>query len=457
MDVRKSFTDAGYITIGLGVMGFQQAQVRRRQLQQRVQTTGDCVAGRARERAGPSRTPRAATSTPRPVRPRTAPRAPSPRRSSRVQELATEVTTRVEPVRRAGAGDRRRAARAGRPGDRAGRGTRARALHQRRLTAHRPHDLPIGGSPRGAADLARSVSLPHVLAALAGGVGAARFLAGLVRAVPPADDRRDRQHRRRRGVPRPVRLARPRLGHVHARRRVEPRAGLGTRRRDLRHARGAPRATRADTWFRLGDKDLATHLYRTQRLRAGATLSRGDTARSRRAWGLEVRLLPMTDDPVRTRITARDADGTARELHDAGVVRARARRARGDRGATSPAPTDARPRRACSTRSARADTVLVCPSNPVISIGPILAVPGIRDALRRRREPGRRREPDRRRRAGEGSGRPADAAARHRGVVRRRRPGVRRVLQHARDRRGRRRPRAGSRSRPASTRSSPTR
>ena len=48
MDVRKSLTDAGYITIGLGVMGYQQAQARGRQLHDRVQSTGDCVAGRAR-------------------------------------------------------------------------------------------------------------------------------------------------------------------------------------------------------------------------------------------------------------------------------------------------------------------------------------------------------------------------------------------------------------------------
>ena len=89
-----------------------------------------------------------------------------------------------------------------------------------------------------------------------------------------------------------------------------------------------------------------------------------------------------------------------------------------------------------------ADTILVCPWNPVISIGPILAVPGVRDVLVAAARPRRRREPDHRRRAGEGPGRPAHGPARHRGVVRRRRPRVPRVLRHARDRH-RRRGRAG--------------
>ena len=74
MDVRKSFTDAGYIAVGLGVMGFQRAQVRRRQLQEHVQSAGSCVATRpASCRTGSVRT--AATSTARPVRRAASPKA----------------------------------------------------------------------------------------------------------------------------------------------------------------------------------------------------------------------------------------------------------------------------------------------------------------------------------------------------------------------------------------------
>ena len=90
MDVRKSFTDAGYIAIGLGVMGFQQAQVRGRQLQERVQSTGDCVADRAREAPGPRRQPRVATSTPGHVRPRDRAEGTVTQTVSRVQGIATE-------------------------------------------------------------------------------------------------------------------------------------------------------------------------------------------------------------------------------------------------------------------------------------------------------------------------------------------------------------------------------
>ena len=91
-------------------------------------------------------------------------------------------------------------------------------------------------------------------------------------------------------------------------------------------------------------------------------------------------------------------------------------------GARSTAPTPPGPRPACSTRSRTADTIVICPSNPVISIGPILAVPGIRDVLVARRDRVVGGQPDRRRRAGEGPGRPADGPARHRRLVRRRRP-----------------------------------
>ncbi len=139
----------------------------------------------------------------------------------------------------------------------------------------------------------------------------------------------------------------------------------------------------APTWFRLGDRDLATHLYRTELLRKGATLSEA-TERITRAWGVGSRLLPMSDDPVSTRITVRTAAGGTTELRmQEWFVRERSGppvvAVRFD-GAD-----EARPAPGVLEALDQADTVLICPSNPVISIGPILAVGGVRETLRRRR------------------------------------------------------------------------
>jgi LPPG:FO 2-phospho-L-lactate transferase len=137
------------------------------------------------------------------------------------------------------------------------------------------------------------------------------------------------------------------------------------------------------TWFRLGDKDIATHLYRSERLRAGAPLSQV-TAEITRAWGLDITLLPMTDDRVCTRITVRRDDGRTEEL-------AMQEWFVGER-ASSPVVSvrfdgaeQARPAPGVLDALHGAETIVICPSNPVISIGPILAIPGVRDALVARR------------------------------------------------------------------------
>lgn len=145
------------------------------------------------------------------------------------------------------------------------------------------------------------------------------------------------------------------------------------------------RAIGGVTWFQLGDRDLATHLFRTQRLSEGATLSEV-TAELARARGVATRLLPMSDDPVRTRVTLADPPpGTAAEVafqdyfvrlaHDVAVASIRFEGA----GAAAPAP-------GVLDAIASAERVLCCPSNPVVSIGPILAVPGVLDALVARRD-----------------------------------------------------------------------
>jgi LPPG:FO 2-phospho-L-lactate transferase len=133
-------------------------------------------------------------------------------------------------------------------------------------------------------------------------------------------------------------------------------------------ALGAPR------WFALGDRDLATHLARTAALRGGEPLS-GVTARLAARLGVAARLLPMSDEPVRTLVQTTEARLTFQEY----FVR--------DKALGEVVAVDyvgaaaARPAPGVLTAIADADLVVVCPSNPVTSIGPILAVPGIVPAL----------------------------------------------------------------------------
>lgn len=222
-----------------------------------------------------------------------------------------------------------------------------------------------------------------MLVALAGGVGAARFLSGLVDVVDPgevtavvntADD--DVFH----GL-----YVSPDLDSVTytlaGAHNVEQGWGLAGETFatiDALDRYGVP------TWFRLGDRDLATHLYRTQRLHAGASLTTV-TAEITEAWGLRTRLLPMTDDRVSTRIESVDGHGTpiVFRMQEWFV---RERTTPPVRGVSFEGAVAAAPAPGVLDALEQADTIIICPSNPVISIGPILAVPGIRDALERRRD-----------------------------------------------------------------------
>ncbi len=132
-------------------------------------------------------------------------------------------------------------------------------------------------------------------------------------------------------------------------------------------------------WFNLGDRDLATHIYRTDQLRQGKTLSQvADSIR--RALGVKSGILPMSDEPVRTMIGTRRGWLQFQEY----LVKLRAKpvvrkiRFEGSKKA-KPAPGVLECLR-------RADGIVICPSNPVISIGPILAVRGIRETLQARRD-----------------------------------------------------------------------
>ena len=134
------------------------------------------------------------------------------------------------------------------------------------------------------------------------------------------------------------------------------------------------------TWFRLGDRDLVTHLARTAWLRAGWPLSRV-TATLARAHGVRARVLPMTDAPVRTFVHTEHGRLSFQEYLVHRRARGRVRRVEiaGARGA--------RPAPGVLAALAHADAIVIAPSNPLVSIGPVLAVPGIRRALARRRAP----------------------------------------------------------------------
>lgn len=135
-----------------------------------------------------------------------------------------------------------------------------------------------------------------------------------------------------------------------------------------------------DAWFWLGDQDLGTHIVRTMWLAEGLPLS-VISERIRTALGVAPRILPMTDDRVRTRFVT--ADGTEREFQEYFV-----RHHHSEEVATISfeGAADARPAPGVLEAIAGAERIVICPSNPVISIGPILAVPGIREALRAARD-----------------------------------------------------------------------
>lgn len=210
---------------------------------------------------------------------------------------------------------------------------------------------------------------------LAGGVGAARFLRGLTAVLDPeritavVNVGDDLEHLGLRICPDLDSITYWLGGVVH------PTQQWG--RADESHVvAGELERLGHEPWFTLGDRDLAVHLHRTARLRSGASLTTV-TDEVRRAFGVEVRLLPVTDDPVATHLTTVDG----RDLHFQEYwVRERARVEVTDvrlDGAEA-----ARPAPGVVEAILDADVVLVAPSNPVVSIDTLLAVPGVREAVR---------------------------------------------------------------------------
>lgn len=134
-----------------------------------------------------------------------------------------------------------------------------------------------------------------------------------------------------------------------------------------------------EVWFRLGDRDLGTHLHRTGRLRSGVPLSTV-TAEVTRRFGLAIRLLPVTDDPLRTFLTLRDGREVAFQEYFVKLGHAVAVTAVRFEGAST---AHAAPGVLEVLESAQ--RILIAPSNPIVSIGPILAVPGVGPILEHRR------------------------------------------------------------------------
>jgi LPPG:FO 2-phospho-L-lactate transferase len=127
-------------------------------------------------------------------------------------------------------------------------------------------------------------------------------------------------------------------------------------------------------WFNVGDRDLATHLARTQLLRSGRTLTQA-TAEIAAALGVQSRILPMSDARVETRVATPDRELSFQEYFVRERYRPEVRRVRfanAERATPAPGVLEA---------ISSADAVVLAPSNPITSIGPILAVPGLREAL----------------------------------------------------------------------------
>lgn len=218
-----------------------------------------------------------------------------------------------------------------------------------------------------------------MIVALAGGVGAARFLDGLVRVVQPQEvfvigNTGDDAEIHGLHVSPDLDTVTYTLAGL-----ADPVHGWGLLG-DTFHNLAALRTLGAETWFQLGDRDLATHIRRTERLRAGAKLS--DVTREiSAALGVKSAIVPMSDDPVRTMVETRAG---LLDFQDY-FVRRRTRDA--VRNVRFQGAERAKPAAGVLDAIRRAEVVVFCPSNPVISIGPILAVPGIRQALERRRGP----------------------------------------------------------------------
>jgi LPPG:FO 2-phospho-L-lactate transferase len=217
-----------------------------------------------------------------------------------------------------------------------------------------------------------------VIVVLAGGVGAARFLQGVLCHVPQREitvisNTGDDLEFFGLHVSPDVDIVIYTLAGE-----INPQRGFGLAL-DTQNVVGGLARFGHEAWFGLGDRDLATALHRTWRLGQGATLSEV-TAEIARAYGLELQILPMSDQPVRTRVRTPAGllafqDYFVRRRTEDEVL-----------GIEFDGLAEALPAPGLREAIAAADAILIAPSNPFVSVGPILALPGIRAAMQARRD-----------------------------------------------------------------------
>ncbi|GCE24653.1 LPPG--FO 2-phospho-L-lactate transferase [Dictyobacter alpinus] len=212
-----------------------------------------------------------------------------------------------------------------------------------------------------------------MIAVLAGGVGAARFLQGLVQVVPEEEitvitNTGDDRLFYGLNVSPDTDIVMYTLAGL-----VDEKNGWGIRN-DTFHTMQQLTSYGHEDWFALGDRDLATHIHRTARLREGKTLSEvADELRQN--FGLKLRILPMSDQPVATHIQ------TPAGLFHFEEYMVKRRCSDEVQDVVFVGAKDARPAPGVLDTLKHADAILLAPSNPIVSIGSILSVPGIHDVL----------------------------------------------------------------------------
>lgn len=214
-----------------------------------------------------------------------------------------------------------------------------------------------------------------MITALAGGVGAARFLQGLIKIVPKKEltvivNTGDDIQLYGLHVSPDLDIIMYTLAGI-----VDKEKGWGIQR-DTFHCLELLQKYGHETWFKLGDRDLATHIQRSLLLKSGLSLSEA-TSKLCRSLGLKVKLLPMTNDKFETHIkTGKDTIHFQEYLVKRGAQ---------DKviGVMFEGAEEAQPAPGVIDSILNADTIIVCPSNPIVSIGTILSVKGVRDGLRK--------------------------------------------------------------------------
>ena len=212
-----------------------------------------------------------------------------------------------------------------------------------------------------------------MILAIAGGVGGAKMAQGLALAVPPGEltvivnTGDDMEHLGFHISP-DIDTVLYTLGGI-----ANPETGWGIQG-DTSATLDQLRRYGHDAWFWLGDRDFATHIYRTNRLATGTSLT-DVTGEMARALGIAATILPMSDDRLRTMVTTPVGELAFQDYFVRRQQRDDVTGVRFDGAESARLPERVR------EAIARADLIVLCPSNPIVSIGPILAVPGMREAL----------------------------------------------------------------------------